>query len=108
MKKYLIIITYVIILSCGSTLSLKDKLISEHPEWSTVQIEKIRKGEIDLGMTEDMVKASWGKPRYIHQTDSEYSGKVTAWSYIKLYSGDIKTVSFKDGKVTMYSNGSTK
>lgn len=101
------IIVTLILFSCGSIQNLQDKIISEHPEWSIKEVEKIRNGEIDLGMTKEMVKAAWGKPRYINETDSQYTGKVTAWSYIQIF-GEIKTVSFQNDKVTMYSNGSSK
>ena len=61
-KNIVLFITCLTVISCGSVLSLQDKLISEHPEWTTEQIELIRNKKISIGMTEDMVRASWGEP----------------------------------------------
>ncbi|UGU17724.1 hypothetical protein LS482_07555 [Sinomicrobium kalidii] len=104
MRKFIFLISLVAFLSCGSVLSLQDRLISEHPEWTKKQIELIKRGEIEVGMTKDMVKASWGEPSYINKTDSEYTGKVTAWSYYRVFGSNIKAVSFKEGIVSMFSD----
>lgn len=102
------LITLVILLGCGAVQNLQDRLISEHPEWTDEEIELIRNKQIAVGMTEGMIRAAWGEPKYINETDSKYTGKVIAWSYFKLYSGVIKSVSFEDGKVTMFSDGNPK
>lgn len=91
------------IIGCGTTQSLRDRLIAEHPEWTNEEIALIINNKIQVGMTKDMVIAAWGEPNYINENNSMYSGNTVAWSYISIFSSNIKAVTFQDDKVTMFN-----
>lgn len=103
MKKIIFLLITVTILGCGTTQNLQDKLISEHPEWTSEEVSLIKENKIIIGMTKDMVLASWGEPNYINQNNSTYSGDVISWTYYSIFGSDIKVASFQNDKVTMFN-----
>lgn len=54
--------------------------IDNHPEWPEKNKQEILGGFISIGMTEEQVKASWGKPDKINRTITS-SGKQEQWIY---------------------------
>lgn len=107
MKKITLIGVLLLVLAffngCGTTQSLQDRLISEHPEWTNKQVALIKANEIEVGMTQDMVIAAWGEPNYKNENNSAYTGNTLAWTYYSIFSSNIKTVTFKDNEVTMFN-----
>lgn len=59
---------------------------------------KVAMGQIWTGMTEEMMRDSWGEPDSITVNDQKW-GKYSQWYY-----GDI-TYFFKDGKLFEWENG---
>lgn len=109
MKRFTIILFVTILLtSCGASKDSAQEMINKHPEWTSEKIALILAQKIDIGMTEEMVEAAWGKPNYINIMDGVYTGKVVAWTYYKPFKTEIKTVSFTEGVVSQFSEGGTK
>lgn len=65
-NKILFIIILIMSLLIGCSVS-REGYISAHPELNPKIKEAIIKGEVLEGMTEDEVKASWGRPYQIVQ-----------------------------------------
>ncbi|MCK9376954.1 MAG: outer membrane protein assembly factor BamE [Syntrophobacterales bacterium] len=63
-NKILFIIILILSLSIGCSVS-REAYISAHPELNPTMKEAILKGEVLEGMTEDEVRASWGRPNQI-------------------------------------------
>jgi hypothetical protein len=53
----------------------REKYVEDHPDLSSLFREYILEGEIDVGMTKEDVKASWGKPDYTYKADYRYREK---------------------------------
>ncbi|MFZ2430947.1 MAG: hypothetical protein WAW57_07370 [Lutibacter sp.] len=109
MKSFTFVLFITILFSsCGASIDTSQVLINKHPEWPSDKIALILTQKIDIGMSEDMVEAAWGKPNYINKMDGVYTGKVLGWTYYKPFKSAIKTVTFTEGLVSQFSEGSTK
>jgi hypothetical protein len=80
-----------------------NQLRSTHPQWSPGTIEKVADGQIEAGMTEEMVRAAMGKPWSV-----TLRGDVTVWEYSRFRRDTEGTslprssffINFQNGKVT--------
>lgn len=103
--KKAVVVIFILFIGCGVSKDPAQELLNKHPNWTSEQIALILNNKIEIGMTKEMVKASWGKPGYINKTDGIYTGKIVAWSYHKIFSMEIKVVTFKEGLVSSFSSG---
>lgn len=55
-----------------------------HPTWSQHDCELVAAGKVTLGMTADMVRASWGEPRDINRSVGSW-GVHEQWVYYSTY-----------------------
>lgn len=101
-----VIIIFILFIGCGVSKKTTQELLNKHPDWTSEQIVLIVNNKIEIGMTKEMVKASWGEPGYVNKTDGIYTGKIVTWSYYKIFATKIKVVTFKDGLVSSFSSGS--
>jgi len=69
--------------------------LEDHPEWERDVCEKVARGEIWIGMTEEMVRASWGEPKRV---DGEEATREE-WMYHDLRHG-VNYLYFEDGVLT--------
>ena len=86
--------------------SLKRKLQNQLRELYIIRYDedagsKVAMGQIWTGMTEEMMRDSWGEPDSITVNDQKW-GKYTQWYY-----GEI-TYFFKDGKLFEWENKGVK
>ena len=100
MKKYLLIIfPLLLILQIGCTKSVRytEEEIKKFPQATQ---ENIRKGTVDLGMTQEQVRYAWGSPDSIKHLDP-YDGKFREeWIYSQVF-GTVggKILFFFDNKL---------
>lgn len=75
-----------------------------HPELSSMDREAILAGQIYMGCSRDLLIASWGQPRQVHRTVTEYG--VHEQFVYGTYSryGSPVFVYVKDGVVTSWQN----
>jgi hypothetical protein len=73
------------------------RAIAKHPEWKDRDVEAIACGTIAMGMSEDEVRASWGAPQHINETQLPRS-RTAQWVYPANY------VYFDDGIVTSWQS----
>jgi len=59
---------------------LRQELISRHPEWTTEMKTLVEEGKINIGMTEEQVLASWGRPKKINKNVGTW-GVFEQWEY---------------------------
>jgi hypothetical protein len=77
--------------------SRRSTFVDEHPSLSETMAEAILNGQIMVGMSEEMVKVSWGSPaRVASVTDDEEDAKVQ-WIYGNYFvGGNITNLYFSD------------
>lgn len=80
---------------------LREEMINRHPEWPQGVQWKVRGGEIAIGMTEEQVKASWGKPNDYNRTVTKY-GSREQWIYGVFPS--CTYIYFNDGVLTSWQD----
>lgn len=97
----------LMLLASGCALSREDRINrfkSMHPQWDQSTIEKLADKQVDVGMTEEMVRAGLGKPWSI-----KHDGDVTIWEYSR-FRMDKEGINlprtsfyihFRNGKVTV-------
>lgn len=94
-----LIILVFIFSGCGKktevvVISPQEKYVKEHPELSEDTKKNILNETITIGMTEEQVMASWGKPDDIEIFSSEYN------SYKRWIYKNRPKVYWTDGKVS--------
>ena len=72
-----------------------DACLEEHPEWERSVCEKIARGEIWVGMSEEMVRASWGDPKQMERFDGDDPIREE-WVYQDIRYG-VEHLFFEDG-----------
>jgi hypothetical protein len=73
--------------------------LAKHPAWPDAVKTAIREGRVVTGMTPDMVRLTWGKPKQVSKTGFE-TGPDELWVY-----GEPKlAVIFTDGVVTGFQD----
>ncbi|MCK4600399.1 hypothetical protein KAU37_11375 [Candidatus Bipolaricaulota bacterium] len=79
-----------------------DKIQAAHPEWSHRICELVAERTIQTGMTEEMVRASWGGPTRIHRSVGSW-GVHEQWVY-GTYSkyGSPTYLYFENGRLTSW------
>jgi hypothetical protein len=79
--------------------------VDSHPELDVVYAEAILNGQIMVGMSQEMVEASWGKPSRVENVQSTTAEDPTAhWVYGNVFvSGTITDLFFnQDGQLLRY------
>ena len=59
---------------------LRQELISRYPEWTTKMRALVEEGKINIGMIEEQVLASWGRPKKINKDVGTW-GVFEQWVY---------------------------
>jgi hypothetical protein len=77
--------------------SVPEIQVAAHPEWSSLVHTHIVAGQIALGMTPDMVRASWGKPDDINRS-------VGPWGVHEQWVYGYKYLYFEDGILTSWQD----
>ncbi len=120
MKKLALVMVLILISGCASRTHLKSltdnelynfklksestkrkykqELISRHPEWDETIAASVLAGKIEIGMTEDQVLATIGKPAEILGREPTSSDKHSLWVY------RLKQLQFDDGKLSVIYN----
>lgn len=96
-----IILMMVIFVSCKEKtketekemIRPQEKYINEHPDLKEEVKQNILAELVEIGMTEEQVRASWGNPDHIEIFNSDYN------SYKRWIYKDRPKVYMKDGKV---------
>lgn len=70
------------------------------PEWGDEVCDLLREKAVSIGMTEAMVKAAWGEPRYTDQVQISARSKKHRWVYNKPHV-DARYVTFTNGAVSL-------
>ena len=101
MKKIIIgLVLLILVVSCNEkkvevvVVSPQEKYIKDHPELSDDMKKNILDETVAIGMTEEQVIASWGKPEDIQVFASEYN------SYKRWIYKNRPKVYWTDGKVS--------
>ena len=102
MRQYLrvalvVLVAGVLISGCMTTSSaVKNRTlyVDAHPELSEMMADAILNGQIMVGMTADMVTASWGNPSRIEDVQEE--GVASHWIYGNYFVGGNITNLFFD------------
>lgn len=76
----------------------KRKIMSHVGEWGEETCQLIIKKKVAVGMTEEMVKLSWGNPKLIDDREVTANSKKERWVYGQPRK-EVRYVSFTDGKV---------
>mgnify|MGYP001161941221 CR=1 FL=1 len=79
------LIMAVAFLFSGCTVSREarmQKVKSQHPEWDQTTVERVAEGQVEVGMTEEMVLAIIGQPGQVAREDH---GNV--WTYMASETG---------------------
>lgn len=63
--------------------------------------------EIEIGMTDEQVRKSWGRPNQINRTVGEW-GVHEQWIYGDVLKGNARYLYFENGVFTSYQEGSRK
>jgi hypothetical protein len=87
-----------ILLACENAPTRREDMLAEHPEWDSQSVELIRLGYLKVGMTQEQVKAAWGRPCWscVGTTKGSWG---EAWEYV------TQMVFFDtDGKVTRWQS----
>lgn len=78
-------------------LTVKAKPIkAKHPDWKNEACNAVAEKEIYIGMTDDQVRAAWGKPYKINESKGSY-GTHEQWV---MYEHGSTYVYFENGKMT--------
>ena len=80
---------------------IRQKLVSRHPEWDEDVKKKIVAGELVLGMNEEQVMSTCGKPRDVNRTITA-RGSDEQWVYE--LGSDRAYLYFENGVFTSYQD----
>ena len=82
--------------ACENSPVRREEMVAEHPEWDSQSVQLIRSGYLAKGMTQDQVRAAWGRPCW-SCTGTTSGDWGDAWEY------PTQVVFFdKGGKVTRW------
>ncbi len=98
LKFFLLIVLVLAFWGCSKkveepTISVQEQYVLDHPELSEEIKKNIIEKVVSIGMTEEQVLISWGKPADIQVFSSEYN------SYKRWVYNNRPKVYWKDGKV---------
>jgi hypothetical protein len=90
----------LLLAGCATMQGKRRQFVVAHPDLNDAQKNAVLNGEIVAGMTEDMVRASWGQPLDIVQELIEGQQRVS-WIYQQSGDDHVNTyrVRFADGRV---------
>lgn len=60
-----IMLTGLLLQACENAPVRRQEMIAEHPEWDKDYVHLIREGYLARGMSQDQVRAAWGRPNYM-------------------------------------------
>lgn len=81
---------------CGLSKARAVRVASRHPDWSASDVAAVACHYVEVGMTEEQLIASWGRPTHINR--SVYStGESDQWVY-----NENSYVYFENGVVTSF------
>jgi len=80
----------------------RQKFVNQHPELSDQMVKSIMKGDVAVGMTREMVEASWGKPM-TKSYDSGVGGTIETWTFRPYDLDRYNYVYFYEGKLARWS-----
>ena len=91
-----------VISGCASIEERAQRIKSRYPQWDEATVQKVAAGEIEIGMTPEMVTAVLGKPDAISPHEDEEK-----WGFARIWAGFdgparkefVYFVYFKNGKV---------
>jgi hypothetical protein len=91
-----------VINGCGSRVQRVQKIQAQYPQWDEATVEKVASGQVEIGMTTQMVEAALGKPDATYDVRNE-----EIWGYAIIvvpglmpeYEKFVYFVYFKEGKV---------
>ena len=101
----IVLIMAVAFLLSGCAVSREvriQKVQSQYPEWDQATVEQVADGQVEVGMTEEMVLAIMGQPGQIDRED-----RMKVWAYMTTEvgsGGELRPVPaffvfLKDGRV---------
>lgn len=96
--KHLLIAAIIgfILQGCENAPVRRQDMIAAHPEWDAQMVKLVRGGYLAKGMTQDQVRAAWGRPCW-SCTGTTKGDWGSAWEY------PTKVVFFDEtGKVTRW------
>jgi len=110
MKKiFMLLFCISFLASCGSTeiLSRQERFLRNNPRLDKAIRTQINKNQISIGMTKEMVRASWGDPYYIEKARTA-TMVIENWVYDRDLPKDHccalpEVVHFKNGFVSGWS-----
>jgi outer membrane protein assembly factor BamE (lipoprotein component of BamABCDE complex) len=97
-----ILLGAVVFAGCTSKQSRIQKIQSQYPQWDEATVEKVATTQVEIGMTQEMVRVSLGKPDAVTQEGGEEK-----WGYAIMivpafgphYEKFVYFVYFREGKV---------
>jgi hypothetical protein len=75
--------------------------VDEHPELPELMADAITNGQIMVGMTEEMVEVSWGKPARVDDVSENIEDATVQWIYGNYFTGGNITTLFFDEQGTL-------
>lgn len=61
MKIKIIILFSLLLMACENQPVRREEMVAQHPEWDNDTVTLIKNGYLAVGMTQDQVRAAWGK-----------------------------------------------
>jgi len=97
-----ILLGVVVFAGCTSKQSRIQKIQSQYPQWDEATVEKVATTQVEIGMTQEMVRVSLGKPDAVTKEGGEEK-----WGYAIMivpafephYEKFVYFVYFREGKV---------
>ena len=96
------LLTGLLLVGCAFTAEREKLIRSEHPQWPEETVRKLASKQIEPGMTQEMVRASLGKPDRVSEEGGEEVWGYAVWvvTYSSQYQKLVCFFHFKNGMVT--------
>lgn len=90
----------ILVIGCGSREARIHDLRARYPQWDQATIEKLADRRIEVGMTEEMVRAVMRKPESVTMEKD-----LTIWEYSMFVPGSDGYTVQRTGFVIVFQNG---